>query len=214
MKDFLNRLIPRYSRSWLVGIFCLNLAVYFGTRLFPRLSAYTDLTLGIDRYVPYVPAMILPYILAYPYWAVNYIMIARESRTRCKRVIGGEIIAKTICLICFIVFPTAFARPEATGSGLFPFLVKIIYRLDRPDNLFPSIHVLESWICWRGLIGSRRIPGYWKHFSFLFTLAVCASTVMVRQHVLIDIPGGILAAETGLLLSRLILGRKTRRNGI
>ena len=36
-----------------------------------------------------------------------------------------------------------------------------------------------------------------------FALMICASTVLVRQHVLVDIPAGILLSELGLLLSRL-----------
>ena len=36
----------------------------------------------------------------------------------------------------------------------------------------------------------------------VFTLLVCASTVLVKQHFLPDIAGGILGAELGLLLSR------------
>ena len=34
-----------------------------------------------------------------------------------------------------------------------------------------------------------------------FTLLVFASTLLVKQHVLVDIPAGVLVAEVGLLLS-------------
>ena len=44
---------------------------------------------------------------------------------------------------------------------------------------------------------------WYKAFSGVFAVLVCASTVLVKQHVLLDIPAGILLAEFGLLMARL-----------
>ena len=45
----------------------------------------------------------------------------------------------------------------------------------------------------------------------MFSLLVCASTVLVKQHVFVDILGGIAVAEIGLLLSRIIYNRAEKR---
>ena len=47
--------------------------------------------------------------------------------------------------------------------------------------------------------------------NFVFSLLVCASTVLVKQHVVVDIFAGIAVAEAGLLLSRLYYDRKERQ---
>ena len=95
-------------------------------------------------------------------------------------------------------------RPEITQTGPFYTLVSWMYFIDTPMiNLFPSIHCLESWICFRESIHLKDIRKWYAPFSFVFTMLVFASTVLIHQHVLIDIPAGVLVAEIGLLICRL-----------
>ena len=144
-----------------------------------------------DALVPFWPPAISVYVLSYAFWVVNYVLIARESKAHCYRVLAGDWIAKVLC------------APYASGSGLWLWITRIIYATDSPRNLLPSIHCLESWLCWRGLFGCKRTPIWYKAFSGVFAVMVCASTVLVKQHVLLDIPAGILLAEFGLLMTRL-----------
>ena len=48
------------------------------------------------------------------------------------------------------------------------------------------------------------IPGWYKWFNFFFFLLVCCSVVLVKQHVLADIPSAILVGELSLQLGRLL----------
>ena len=203
IKSFLKS-IP--ARGWAAVLLCLalNCSVYFGTRLLPAGTVYHDISSPIDHRIPLVPPMIVVYILAYCTWGINYLLIAREGGEIARRVFTGAYVAKLICLVCFLVFPTAMQRPEPTGSDVFSALTRLIYRLDAPNNLLPSIHCLESWLCWRGLFGAKRVSRGYKAFSLIFALLVFASTVLVRQHCLIDVPAGVLVGEIGLLASRLI----------
>ena len=158
---------------------------------------------------PLVPFFIVFYILAYGQWILCYLLIARERKEYCYRFFVGDLIAKTICLVVFLVFPTTLNRPEITGGGIFEQLVAFIYSLDAPDNLFPSIHCLESWMCYRGCRKLANAPGWLPEWfsgaNLVFTLLVFASTVLLKQHVLIDIAGGVATVEIGLFLSGKIL---------
>lgn len=204
----IERWIPRYGAPWLWSLLIYQLVVYMGTKITNGMIPPLDMTTALDGKVPFVPAFILPYILTYVFWVVNYILIARESPENCKRVILGALIAKTICLPLFIFLPTTMERASLEGSGILMALCRFMYRMDTPTNLFPSIHCLDSWICWRGLFGCQKVPRWYKACSFVFALIICASTVLVKQHVLADIPAGILVAEAGLLISNLIYRRK------
>ena len=54
----------------------------------------------------------------------------------------------------------------------------------------------------------KKVPKGYKIGMFIFTLLVCMSTVFVKQHVFIDIIGGILVVEFGLFLtSKFHLGK-------
>ena len=219
----LERILPSYARIPLVLLVIINLIVYEGTQFLMLHAKHWDLALPLDARIPFRPAWIVIYILAYLQWAVSFIVISRESRAHCNRVLAGEIIAKFICMLFFIALPTRIERPVVEGSGVFAALTRLIFASDLPGNLFPSIHCLESWICFRGAIGMKRVPRWYAPAMLAFTLMVFASTVLVKQHVLVDIPAGVLVAEAGLLLSdklragrlldRLEAARLRRRGG-
>ena len=63
------------------------------------------------------------------------------------------------------------------------------------DNLFPSIHCLNSWFCYIAVRGRREIPRWYQRFSFWAALAVFVSTLTTKQHVIADVIGGALLAE-------------------
>lgn len=202
MRKKLEQWIPGYARWPLICLVLVNCIAYYGSRLLVRGAARYDLSTALDARLPFWPVFIVFYILAYAQWFFGYIIIAREDREICRRVLGAEMIAKLICLVCFVALPTRMVRPEVTGNGVFERLTALIYSLDAPINLFPSIHCLDSWMCFRGAQKLKRTPRWYALFMLALTLPVLASTVLVKQHVLVDIPAGILAGEIGLFLMR------------
>jgi len=146
--------------------------------------------------------MVSVYVLAYVTWILGFIIIGRESKKLCYEVCSAEMIAKLICLVCFIMMPTTLTRPEITGTGFWNWLTSLIYSMDAADNLFPSIHCLESWILFRGVMRCEKQGTAMKIFMFVSAILVFASTVLIKQHVVIDIIGGVLVVEIGLFLAK------------
>ena len=206
MKENLQpgKLVPRYSVPWLVGALAWQLSLYFLAKALTGGRPHYDLSIPLDSRIPFVPVFMLIYWGAYLSWGLNYILAAREGREHCRRCITADMIAKALCFVIFLLLPTTIARPEAAGSGLIGWLTRTMFAADTPVALFPSIHCLDSWLCWRFLVKSRQVPRWYKWISFVFSLLVCASTVLVKQHVFVDIFAGIAVAELGLLLSRLL----------
>ena len=64
--------------------------------------------------------------------------------------------------------------------------------LDEPRNLFPSLHCFCGWIIARGLMPLKQVKPWVKFSAAAFSLLVCASTLFTRQHLFLDVPGGIL----------------------
>ena len=212
----LRKIFPKYAVVPLWTVLGFNMLAYYLPKLLlvlgvigpPHMLAedttanVNSIFLGVD--VPLVPVFIIIYVLSYVQWFVGFTLIARESEALCYRFMTGEIIAKFICLTVFIFYPTMMTRPEITQTGPFYTMVGWMYFIDTPMiNLFPSLHCLESWICFRGSIHLKGIRKWYAPFSFVFTMLVFASTVLIHQHVLIDIPAGVLVAEIGLLICRL-----------
>jgi len=130
-------------------------------------------------------------------------MIARESREEIYKVASANILAKIFCGIIFVALPTAMVRAEITGGGIFNLLTSFIYAADTPAvNLFPSIHCLESWAVFRCSLKLKLPIGY-KIAMGIFSLGVFASVLLVKQHIILDIPAGILVFELGYLIVHL-----------
>ena len=203
MKNKLKTFIPRYGYFPIITLFAFNSLVYFLTKLVYDPARAYDLSLGIDHALPFVPAFILFYILAYLQWALGYIMIARESREELYKVATANILAKIFCGIIFVALPTAMVRAEITEGGIFNLLTSFIYAADTPAvNLFPSIQCLESWAVFRCSLKLKLPIGY-KIAMGVFSLGVFASVLLVKQHIILDIPAGILVFELGYLIVHL-----------
>lgn len=198
--------LPGYSWGMLALVLLANGVAYFGSRLVTRGLAHYSLISPLDRKLPFLPVFILFYLLAYVQWVVGFVWIAKGSRREVLRILTGELIAKGIALACFLLFPTTVEgfRPEAEalrGGGIWNELVGVVYSLDAADNCFPSVHCLESWVCFRGAMKCRRAKRWYVLMMFGVAILVFASTVLVKQHVLIDIAGGVAAVEIGFRIA-------------
>ena len=111
------------------------------------------------------------------------------------RFFCADFLAKAVCLVCFLLLPTTNVRPAVEGNGLWEGLVRFLYQVDAPVNLFPSVHCLVSWLCWIGVREREDIPRWYRYFSFWIAVAICLSTLTTKQHVIVDVAGGITLAE-------------------
>jgi membrane-associated phospholipid phosphatase len=200
-KKYLEPIIPRYAVFSLIFCFTINCIIYWGTQLLAKNAYHYDFTTVFDRAVPFVPAWVVIYLVCYVFWIANYILISRQGKVAWYRFATADILSRCICAVIFIVLPTTNIRPEVVGSGVFNELMRLVYQLDAPYNLFPSIHCLVSWLCYVGIRGNHKIPVYYRAFSCIFALLVCASTQFTKQHYLVDVVGGIFLAESCYFLS-------------
>lgn len=204
IRQKMNDLLPAYTHIPLATMVCIHGLTYYATRLVTQNMTHFDFSLPIDDVIPFVPAFSVIYLLAFVQWTVGFILIARDSRELCCRVISGEIISKLICMALLLLVPTTMTRAEIVSDGFFDTIVRYIYRLDAADNMFPSIHCLESWVCFRGAMQMRKTGPWYRYFTLLFSILVFASTVLIKQHAVVDIVGGVLTAEIGQQIARKI----------
>ena len=185
-----------------------NQSVYYGARWITGSWKHYDMTASFDSLVPFVPWTIVIYFGCYLFWAVNYFLCALQPAEERDRFFCADLLAKGICLFLFLVIPTTNVRPEIFGETIWDNLVKMLYRIDAADNLFPSIHCLVSWFCWIGVRKRKEIPCIYRYFSLIAAVAVCISTLTTRQHVIYDVVGGILIAEGCYFLSGFLRVRR------
>ena len=200
----LTRILPAYGVFPVIFSFVFNCLVYSGSRVIAGGWYHHNIETGVDRSIPFVPEFLMIYFGCYVFWAVNYILIARQDRRSVYQFFTGDFISRCVCLVSFLAFPTTNTRPLITGSGLWNQAALWLYSIDAADNLFPSIHCLVSWFCYLGIRGRKEIPRWYQRVSMVIAILVFASTLLTKQHVIVDVAGGILLAE-----SCFFIGRKT-----
>ena len=200
----LKKLIPQYARLPLLAVLIFNFVCYYVPKALESHRTLHVLSTALDDALPRVPVFIYIYILAYVQWAVAYIVICRDSPERCFRFVSGELIAKAITMAILLIWPTTLVRPPVEIRDATTWVLDFIYRADTPTNLFPSLHCLASWLCFRWSLGLRKMPRWYGWAQGVFSFLVFASVLLVKQHVWPDILGGIAVAELGILLSRLL----------
>ena len=204
MKKWIQKLLPDYAIRPLILALAANFIIYFGVSQLRDPLTVHSLILPVDDRIPFFAPFIIFYILAYVQWIINYLLIAREGKAFCYHFIYGDVISKLFCLVFFLFFPTTLVRPEVTGHSICDQLVRLVYQIDAPVNLFPSIHCLESWCCIHAALRMKKTPRWYLPITIVMSFCVFASTLLVKQHVFVDIFGGILVFEAGYYLARKI----------
>ena len=202
--------LPKKTSAQLLGAFAFNALAYYGGRVISHNAEHYCLSTPWDAEIPLLSWTILIYLGCYLFWAVTYYLSIRYDKGHGYRFFGAHIIGEGICFLCFVFFPTSMVRPEITGTTVFDWLLRLIYTCDPADNLFPSIHCFASWLCWIGVRGNKDIPKWYQTISLVMAILVCISTLTVKQHVIADVPAGILLSELSYCLSG-ILDRKIHR---
>lgn len=208
MKKLLNqviRIIPPYGIFPVIFSFVFNCLVYSGSRMIAGGWYHHNIETRLDRMLPFEPQFLIIYFGCYIFWIINYILIARQDKKSVYQFFTADFLSRCICLVFFLAFPTTNTRPVITGSGFWDRATQWLYSIDAADNLFPSIHCLVSWFCYIGIRDRKEIPEWYKQVSLGIAVLVFISTLLTKQHVLVDVAGGVLLGTVCFMV-----GKKTR----
>lgn len=200
-KKYIAPICPLYALIPLISCFIFDSLVYCGIQALTKDWGHYDFTGSIDRKVPFIKEFVIIYLICYAFWAVNYILISRQGKEHCFRLVAADMISHVICGIFFLLLPTTNIRPEIMGNGICDNLVRWLYGIDASSNLFPSIHCLVSWLCYVGIRSRKNIPKWYRIFSCIFAILICISTQVIKQHYIIDLIAGVGLAEGAWRLS-------------
>lgn len=201
------RRIPRYVWQYLAIMLLAQLIVFYCSRLILPYLPKHRMDIALDAVIPFRPEWIIIYYVSFVFWIVSAVLILAESREYARRTAASYVLAMVMCGAIFLLYPTTITRPVPVGSGFFPSCVRMLYRIDSPENLFPSLHVLVTYFCLRAAKGCRLFPKWFFPAGSVFLILVCLSILFLKQHVIDDIPAGIAVGELSLQLG---LFRKER----
>ncbi|MDE7312968.1 MAG: phosphatase PAP2 family protein [Eubacterium sp.] len=191
----ISEIVPKQQILPLIFAFAFNMAVYAGARMIAGEWEHYDIEGALDRRIPLWTPSVAIYLGCYLFWAWNYICIARQAKKDMCRFFAADFLSRLVCFAVYLLFPTTNTRPAIAPDGFWNRAMLFVYKMDAPDNLFPSIHCLVSWFCYIGIRGRKEYPLWYRGASCVMAVLVCVSTLTTKQHVVIDVAGGVLLAE-------------------
>lgn len=195
LKKYVDPLVRLHSVLPLLSAMLVNALVYWGTMMLSNGKYHYDFTTDLDRMVPLLPWTVTIYLVCYLFWGINYILTGHLKKAEFYQFVTADMLSRVICAAFFLFLPTTNVRPDLPAESIFNPAMRWLWETDAPVNLFPSIHCLVSWFCYIGIRGKKQIPRWYQWFSCIFAIAVCVSTQTTKQHYLVDVLGGVAAAE-------------------
>lgn len=162
------------------------------------------LKLPIDDLIKLWSPMFVVYIGAFFQWAYTVIVSCRQKTEKGYKHASAIIIGSLIGFIIFVVYPTAIVRPEIIGNSLFDEFARFIYSVDNVICACPSFHCFCSTISILMLEDCEGVSKKCLYINMFISLLVFVSTLLTKQHVIIDIPFGILLAFVAMWISKTI----------
>lgn len=147
-----------------------------------------------DRLIPLIPSFAYVYILYFPFILFS-VAVLIPSRFGTPFFYAYSL-ATLIASAAWFLYPTGVKRPKPlTQDSRAAAILNVIYTHDGDANGAPSGHVLHSVVCayYLGLLfpGAAVVIG-------VIAGSICLSTLLVKQHYLVDVPAGVLVAMVAI----------------
>ena len=193
-----------YERAILTaGLVIFFVAGYFGVGLTRSPAQAYELTTALDERVPFIAISVWAYLWGFPSALIPLFVVRCPVLFRRTAIAYGAVIAAS--LVSFALFPVTSAHLRVTQAALdvsrpSDWAIAVLYALDPPYNLFPSLHLSIAAVAALAVRKAAKLYGLPIFLSIaLVSVAVCT----VKQHCVLDVFGGLgLAALAGSLILR------------
>ena len=160
-----------------------------------------DPQIELDKLIPFLPWMIIPYATLYLYYPMAAILGMRDETTQRENIIFHQtiLLLTWVIFVIFLILPVEVTlRSEISGAelGIWQGLYDLLHTVDTPWNAWPSLHIVQSLLAL--LVVSRWYNSESKkwHIRILWFswFMLMLSVVTIKQHFVWDVFSGIVIA--------------------
>lgn len=150
-------------------------------------------SLADDR-IPFCEYFIIPYVMWYFFLigTVIYFAVLCPSKKEYYQYLGTLGVGMTLFLLISFVYPNGqHLRPDLTNAGDSVFLnvVRFLYKIDTPTNIFPSMHVFNATASCIALYQNERCRKnrIFTAAQIVLGVSIVLSTMFLKQHSVADV---------------------------
>lgn len=163
-----------------------------------RAAKYTVIHMNIDDKIPFCEYFIIPYLLWFIYVVAVVAYLMFTDKAGYYKNFAFLATGMTIFLLVSTFWPNIqHLRPYMLPrTNIFTHMVKSLYRIDTPTNLWPSIHVYNSIGAYFGVAHNKKLGTnkYIKGSCFVLSILIILSTVFLKQHSMFDVMTAFIMA--------------------
>ncbi len=143
---------------------------------------------AMEQSIPFIPWTIWIYFSFFLFIGST---VFRVEDKLFWQFIASASLAATIAWSIVLLLPITFVRPDPAliDSDLYRRIYTFVHEADPSHITFPSLHVAVTWIC-NFLLWNRSGRG----IRFALGVGISLSTLFTKQHLVLDVIGGVLLA--------------------
>ena len=181
---------PEFSHIKLLLFWPVFGLAFLALERFRPHAAYHVMHCALDDAIPFSEWALIPYLLWFVYLIGALAYTFFQDVPAFRRMMRFVIVTYTAATVVYFIYPTQqLLRPEAFAhDNALTRAVAWFYTFDTNTNVCPSIHVLGSVAAMFGLLDCRKLQKPWVKFAVcVIALLICASTVFMKQHSILDV---------------------------
>lgn len=184
---------PEFAHLKLLLGWVIYFALYFFTENWIPEARCHVIYCRLDDWIPFVEGFGIFYVGWYflILCSLGYFLLYHVERfCQLQRYIFT---VQVLATLVFLLYPSRQElRPEVfPRENLWTALMGLIYRVDTPTGVFPSLHVAISVGIASVWLREKTAPAWIRGFVVWFCAMVCLSVCFVKQHSVLDVLGAI-----------------------
>jgi len=158
-----------------------------------------SLKLPVDDRLPFIPVFVFFYFSAYLLGNASYLLLFAHPIF--PKVFSGYLALFGVGVTCYFLFPCRVERREALAPTTIPTQLLVAFQQKlKPYNSFPSMHVAFCLFSALMIIMSGAI--WLGIFCLGWAGLIALSTLLTKQHHLLDVAAGAVLATSVVLALR------------
>ncbi len=194
----MKELYKKYHHALPVLIYFAVYMAWFNYIETHRAASYHVIHVALDDKIPFCEFFIVPYLIWFGYvaWIVVYLFF-KDKEGYCKAC-TFLMTGMTVFLLVSTFFPNVqHLRPYYMArDNVFTHMVKYLYSIDTPTNLWPSIHVYNSIAVYIAVAHNERLSSkpVVKNGCFVLSTLIILATMFLKQHSAFDVMTAFIMA--------------------
>ena len=197
---------PGFSHLWLLLGWVVYFALYFLTENLIPAERCTPVHCRLDDLIPFREEFVIPYVFWYLLVVISLLWFLLYNVDGFRRLQIYIIITQLVAMAIYILLPTRQdLRPtQFPRDNFLTRCIAFLYGFDTNTGVCPSLHVAYSLGIASVWLKEKQAHPAWKVFVVAAVIAICLSTMFIKQHSAID---AFAAVPVCLLAEGLVYGK-------